>query len=307
MLALTMLELAILYVGCAATSHSSIQAAVDAAPDGAKVKVCRAAGPYQGPVVIRKPLILEGETGAEIRAGGSTAIITIASFGVEIADLTLTGGKCDAQYGVDVQGGTVRISGLSVRSIHGGPACDQGTGIRIRGRAAVLNTRVADVAQDGIAVTGEGSSAELHVNWINGGRNGIAIANGATGIVIQNTVTNAANGVLLAEVCGEQAASGSEIRKNTLAGNQVSIQLSGCNEMNAGSTSNVISSNLVEVIQGAGSGDKLINNRVQGAAVAAIDKREAGSTLRVTTEVSQEPANTTHNRKRRGFRKTASN
>lgn len=82
-------------VDCASAGYSSVQAAVDAAPAGATVNVCR--GSYSEDVVISAPLELRGQKGAVIR-GTPTA-----------------NGMCD-QNGPFGPGSAPCLAGITVRS-----------------------------------------------------------------------------------------------------------------------------------------------------------------------------------------------
>jgi predicted outer membrane repeat protein len=84
---------------------TSIQAAIDAATDGAKIKI--AAGTYAGSLVIGKDITLDGTGAGEtiISADANKRVITvIADVSVTIRGLTVTGGSLQFILGLDPPG-----------------------------------------------------------------------------------------------------------------------------------------------------------------------------------------------------------
>lgn len=64
-----------------------LQAAIDAASAGDTLRL--SAGAHQGPIVIRKPLLLEGVEGAILRGDGEASVITVDAPDVTIRSLTI--------------------------------------------------------------------------------------------------------------------------------------------------------------------------------------------------------------------------
>ena len=69
-------------------ASQSLQAAIDAAAPGDTLRL--SAGEHRGPVVIRKPLRLEGAEGAILRGDGEASVITVDAPDVAIRGLTIT-------------------------------------------------------------------------------------------------------------------------------------------------------------------------------------------------------------------------
>ena len=84
---------------------TSIQAAIDAAKDGAKIKI--AAGTYQGSLVIDKDITLDGAGAGDtiITTDASERVITVAAeVSATIRGLTVTGGSLQFIPGFDPPG-----------------------------------------------------------------------------------------------------------------------------------------------------------------------------------------------------------
>ncbi len=66
----------------------SLQALVDAAPDGGQI-VLDAGTVYEGPVVIDHPVVIDGQGGAVIDGGGKGTVVTLATDGATLKNLTI--------------------------------------------------------------------------------------------------------------------------------------------------------------------------------------------------------------------------
>ena len=102
---LVCLSLLGLAVPAGATGPLPLQPLLDAAAAGSVVKL--APGTYAGPVVVNKPLILEGEGQATIDGGGKGSVVTIATNGATVRNLRLvnSGSSFDGvDAGVQVRG-----------------------------------------------------------------------------------------------------------------------------------------------------------------------------------------------------------
>jgi len=79
--------LLILLASGAAASAQSLQEMIDAAPDGAEIVLEPRV--YDGPVVIERPVVLDGRGAAVIDGGGEGTVVTIRSDGVTLKSLTI--------------------------------------------------------------------------------------------------------------------------------------------------------------------------------------------------------------------------
>jgi nitrous oxidase accessory protein len=103
--ALTCLGLFWLAAPSGAAEPARLQPLLEAAAAGSVVKL--AAGTYAGPVVISKPLILDGEGKVTIDGGGKGSVVTIATDGATVRNLKLvnSGSSFDGvDAGVQVRG-----------------------------------------------------------------------------------------------------------------------------------------------------------------------------------------------------------
>jgi nitrous oxidase accessory protein len=97
--------LAVVGWAAGAGAEPAFQALVDATPAGAELRP--PAGRYEGPVVIRRPIRIEGRGVVEINAGGSGSVVRILSDGVTLRGLHLTGSGSEhdgLDAGVQVRG-----------------------------------------------------------------------------------------------------------------------------------------------------------------------------------------------------------
>jgi nitrous oxidase accessory protein NosD len=209
---------------CPNAQYSSIQAAVNAAPPGATIKVC--AGKYVEQVKI--PAGKDGLTlysvpdlQAVIQApalmSSPKAIVWVAGAqSAAIRHFTIQGpgdGPCDSiEEGVRVDGGgSALITDNHIAHIHDFPfgGCQNGLGVRVGrnrdqtfGSATIVHNRIDNYQKGGVVVDGQLapsaqlSRAEVAYNQIQGvgptaliAQNGIQVSRGAIGNVHNNTVT----------------------------------------------------------------------------------------------------------------------
>ena len=88
-----------------AAAPTPLQPLIDAAAEGAELKL--APGTYTGPVVVNKPLILDGGGAATIDGGGKGSVLTLATDGATVRNLKLvnSGSSFDGvDAGVQVRG-----------------------------------------------------------------------------------------------------------------------------------------------------------------------------------------------------------
>lgn len=263
------------------TSAPSIQRGIDAVP-GSTVRV--AAGVFEEQLVINKELHLVG-SGAGVTvinqsgslsagANGSKNLITVTGdVDVEITGFSLTGDGSGLDIGVYVRdGANANIHDNTIATIGSG---DRNLGILVGrkahttiGTAVIKDNSISGYGKGGVVVDNIGSSATIDHNTITGGgpdpiiaQNGIQISRGATGFVVNNTVSghvctsvgggctddpsasataDGASGILL-YVSGDSV----EVANNTLTGNQFNIWTVGAAVVN-------IHDNVVTGASGAG-------------------------------------------------------
>jgi Periplasmic copper-binding protein (NosD) len=128
-------------VDCASAGYSSVQAAVDAAPAGATVHVCR--GSYSEDVVISGPLELMGQKGAVIHG-------TPTANGMCDQNGPFGPGSVPCLAGITVKSSDVTVRGLTVTGAIGEGILVTGslTGQSI-GRVLIRGNRVIDNDEDG--------------------------------------------------------------------------------------------------------------------------------------------------------------
>lgn len=233
-------------------AFSSIQSAIDAAPNGAVAQVM--AGIYDEEVEIDKSITLEGEgTDSTIIAPSApvNAIVTVLGQDVKakITGFTVKGpctvkGPESFLAGILVKHGAYcEITGnkiLDIRESEDLIGMQRGVGVFVgrqswntSGRAAIVNNIITGYQKGGIVVDNVGSEAGIVGNTITGrgqtsvtAQNGIQISRGAKATVTGNTIESnwytgdpqwSATGILLYEA-GDTTVTG-----NTLNANQVAI------------------------------------------------------------------------------------
>lgn len=154
-----------LYVGCGTSSYGTVQAAIDAAPSGATVYLCKAGSPYNGPVGINKSLTLTGDPGVVIQAPAGdfttpaqylptaftsdslqapSAIVAVSGTAVSVAitNLTISGpfqtaqGCAPQEFGILViDGASTSLNGVTVSTVRDSNTawlgCQHGVGIQV--------------------------------------------------------------------------------------------------------------------------------------------------------------------------------
>ena len=100
---------------------ATLQDRIDSARPNETIRV--EAGIHAGSIVIRKPLVIAGEPGAEIRGNGSGNVVTIAADDVTLTGLRITGSGLrlsDDNAAVFVTGNRARIEDNAIaESLHG--------------------------------------------------------------------------------------------------------------------------------------------------------------------------------------------
>jgi len=212
-----------LVVGCPG-GFTSIQAAVNAANSGGKIRVC--GGTYNEQVTITKRLTITGENGAIVRPVGMIANTTNLFSGIPVApvilvrdtdrvniqSLTVDGGAnavagCSPMLvGIFFRNASGEVDDCAVKNLKLGAGletCQSGLGIFVQSGAGgssivkVSDTSVHDYQKNGITGNEIGTDIEVSDNVVTGlgsttgaAQNGIQVGFGAEGNVRGNWVIN---------------------------------------------------------------------------------------------------------------------
>jgi parallel beta-helix repeat protein len=189
---------------CASAAYSTVQSAVDAAPSGGTVVVCR--GTFTGDVVISKPLTLTGNHGAVIH-GAPTSSAICGPLGPCLAAIT-------------IQSGHVKVMGLKVTGATGEGILAAGspTGGSIS-HVSILNNRVVGNDLGGLTPSSTSPYAECAAHGQVPGDcgEGIHLLSVADSVVGHNVVSGNSGGVLLTDELGPTH--GNLITHNTVSNN----------------------------------------------------------------------------------------
>ncbi len=210
-------------VQCPTATFTTIQAAVNAAPNGATIRVC--AGLYKEQVTITKPLAINGDNGAIVMPTGVVTNSTSLASGNPIAAVILVSNSSDTDLsGLTVDGANNGITGCgpnligiyyrnasgnvqnnTVRNMKLSSAlngCQSGLGIFVQSglgtsKVTVDTNSVHDFQKNGITGNEVGTDVTIKNNVVTGlgpttgaAQNGIQIAFGATGTVDGNVSAN---------------------------------------------------------------------------------------------------------------------
>src|SRR6266850_4757354 len=211
-------------VECPNDAFSLIQDAVDAAPPGATIRVCK--GNYAEQVAIHKPLTIAADSGAVLMPGAmqpnatslhdgspfATAIVVADTTDVSIEGLIVDGANngvpdCSLRlFGIAFQNASGEISHVAIRNFKLGTGlggCQSGTGILVQSggggssNVEIEKSSIHDFQKNGITANEVGTHVSVHGNVVTGigpssgaVQNGIQIGFGAGGAISRNTVTN---------------------------------------------------------------------------------------------------------------------
>ena len=211
-------------VQCPNAGFTTIQAAVDAAPAGATIRVC--AGTYTEQVMIKQDVKIRGDNGAIILPSGVAANTTSLATGAPIAavilvmdaervtleNLTVDGannaitGCGPGLVGIFYRNASGKISHVAVRNMKLAAdlnGCQSGSGIFVQSgngstsRVQIEGSSVHDFQKNGITGNEAGTDVEITDNAVSGigpttgaAQNGIQVGYGATGNVKNNFVAN---------------------------------------------------------------------------------------------------------------------
>jgi parallel beta-helix repeat protein len=212
------------HVQCPNAAFTTVQAAIDAASPGDRIRVCP--GTYREQVSIRKRLHVRGENGAVVMPAGmvanttslfdgspmAAAILVADAAHVFIEGLTVDGaangiaGCRPILIGVFYRNASGRIDGVAVRNMKLGPGlegCQSGNGILVQSgsggssKVEVSDSSVHDYQKNGITGTEAGTHLWARRNVVTGvgptsgaAQNGIQVGPRARGVVEDNAVAN---------------------------------------------------------------------------------------------------------------------
>ncbi len=264
-------------VECPAAGFMTIQAAVDAAGPGAKIRVCP--GTYNEQVTINKPLRIIGDNGAVVKRSGMTANTTSLSTGAPISAAILVKDTTEVTIrSLTVDGANNGITGCGPRLI--GIFVQSGGG---SSNVEVKNSSVHDFQKNGITGNEPGTDIRVTGNVVTGigpttgaAQNGIQIGFGAKGRIDENTVANHIwSPCVSISVCAFVAtdllifsANDVRITENTVGKSQVGIFLQGNNGKVEGN--NVFDTDVFDGIELIGNNNKVENNNITNSDGAAI-------------------------------------
>lgn len=294
---------------CPAATFASIQDAINAAKPGNLIRVCP--GTYHEQLSIDKSLRIEGDNGAilspdnmTVNATGSSgapiaaAILVKGAANVEIEGLIVdTADSGITQCSPDLIGilyqnssGTVEDNAVRNAKLSNSlSGCQSGDAIVVQSfgaessKVTIRNNSVHDYQKNGITGNESGTEVTIIGNAVTGlgattgaAQNGIQIGFGATGAVLQNSVTdNVWSPCVSLQNCAFNAtgilifqSDGVRVGSNSVATNQIGIYTNG---NQADIESNNISNSLVLVgIDLAGDNGSARHNDVANSGQAAI-------------------------------------
>ncbi len=195
----------------------ALQAAVDAAPPGATLRL--APGEHLGPITIRRPLTLAGPRSAVVRSDGRGTTIDVLADDVTLSGFTIhgSGDRPDlTDAAVHVRGDDVRVEGLRIVAALFGVAAE-----RSRRVAVVGNEIVGDPATP-VGLRGDGvrlwetHDSRIEGNTLDHGRD-VVVWYASNNRVIGNVVRDGRYGTHL------MYSDGTTIEDNRYAGNVVGV------------------------------------------------------------------------------------
>jgi len=258
---------------------ATIQAAINAAPQGGTVVVCP--GTYAEQIAIFHPLTLKGvdSNGSNLAVitmptGGTGTQVWVQATNVNISDLVIDGGNNGATScgqgpnGIVYYGSSGTVNHVAIRNeIPSGPGltvCNDGDGIyvaannTVASNVTITNSSIHAFQRNGIEVYGRGASAKVQANSIGGNTvgpagNGVAIWFGATGTVTSNSIINVLEPVTYPNQFGAgygiivQCSQGVTISANVIGDTQsgIVVTTSFCTAESGNGDSNTIQTNKI--------------------------------------------------------------
>lgn len=286
----------------------TIQAAVNASPQGGTVLVCP--GTYPEQVSIFHPLTLKGvdNNGSNLSLitmppGGTGSQIFVQATGVNISDLTIDGSNNGATacgegpYGIWYNLSSGVINHVAVRNQYPtgpGLACFDPSGIVVAATATnsanvtIENSAIHGFQGEGIQAFGVGANVTIKNNSIGGvatgaGSNGVAIYFGASGTISNNSIVNINEPVSFPNLNGAgfgiliECSQGVIISGNTIGDTQVGVDVQSSSACTTGNgdantiTNNKISqTHIFDAVYVCGNYNLVQSNTINGTSEAAI-------------------------------------
>ena len=174
--------------GC---DYATIQAAIDAAPDGALIEIGQ--GTYVENVTLAKNVRLSAPEGATLTGDSRTTIsVCCGASDVSLYGLTVT----DGRYGVAIWAGSVELSNLVIR--------DHTVGLVLQGspEATVDESQITDNHDQGVWLS-DTSHILLNLASLANNGSGILLSGKATATIHHTVIGhNREDGILLADLAG---------------------------------------------------------------------------------------------------------
>lgn len=259
-----------LSVGGAGADHASIQAAVDAASEGATILV--QAGRYAETVEIAKPLTLRAEGAVVVDAGRRGSAIVISADGVTVEGIEVRSGSSDGwDAGLLISGDGNTVVGVHATAANWGIVVLTASGNTIRG------SEMSGNRHDGLVLAGAQDTVVEENTFSGNGRAGLwmeaerqdGTSVEATGNRVSgNTVfRNESFGIALNSGANDNEISGNSVHENGETPLGAGILL------NCGPMRNLVSANEVAgndthgiLLESAASLNRILGNEVSGSA-----------------------------------------
>ena len=210
-------EAATLIVGGANADFSSIQAAVDAAPEGATIVVKK--GVYREQVQIGKKLALEAETGVVVDAGRKGSAITLSGSGISLTGFEVrNAGSADTQAGLLIVGDGNTVSRIKATGNNSGVVV-----LGARGNT-ISDCDISGNKHDGLMLIGATATIVTRNTFADNGRAGVWIearhlANSVVEATENRILANKAHGNVSFGIALNTGANRNEVADNEVASN----------------------------------------------------------------------------------------
>lgn len=188
--------LVLLAAGALSAPAGELQDRIDAAAPGAIITL--GPGDYAGPVVIDKPLTLEGRDAPRIDGGGEGSVISIRSADVTLRGLVIVGSGIDLSRddsGIHVTGDRALISGNRIVDALHGIYLKKAAGVRVRHNRIVGKTTLPPPARPASTEIASDSPELCSPLNINARGNGIHLWNSRDCELDGNIITGTRDGM----------------------------------------------------------------------------------------------------------------
>ena len=287
---------------------STIQAAINASPQGGTVLVCP--GVYPEQIAIFHPITIKGidYNGSNLAlitmpSGGTNSQVYVQATGVNLSDLTIDGSNNGATgcgqgpNGIYYFGSSGVINHVAIRNEAptGQAGCNDGDGIFVGGgpgfaaTVTIENSSIHAFQRNGIEASGGDVNVTVKNNTIGGNTigpasNGVAIWFGASGIVSGNSIINVLEPVSYPNIFGGgfgiivECSQGVTISGNSIGDTQTGIfvySAPGCKTGNG--DGNTISRNIIsqthifDALYVCGNYNLVQNNTINSTSEGAIN------------------------------------